>query len=161
MGDNSQGDIVIRVAAGADIDGLVASGTGLFMEDGATRDSLRNPGWPAEHGADYEANNLANPDMLVLVAEQDGAVIAHLTGGFYPASAMWTAPRAHLISIHVMAPWRGQGVGERLLEEFRSWAKARGAVQLRVTAYAANQGAVRFYQRHGFAPLETTLAIDI
>jgi hypothetical protein len=30
-----------------------------------------------------------------------------------------------------------------------------------VTAYTANAGAIRFYQRRGFAPLETTLAVDI
>jgi GNAT superfamily N-acetyltransferase len=74
---------------------------------------------------------------------------------------MWTAPRAHLISLHVQAPWRGQHVGAHLVERFKSWAADKGAVQLRVTAYTANQGAIRFYQRHGFAPLESTLALDI
>ncbi len=51
--------------------------------------------------------------------------------------------------------------GSQLVEHFRSWAKEKGAVQLRVTAYTANTDAIRFYQRHGFAALETTLAVDI
>jgi GNAT superfamily N-acetyltransferase len=152
--------VTVRRATLADIDRLVASITGLFAED-SVRDKLRNPGWPQAHATDDEAENLANPDMLVLLAELDGSVIGHLTGGFYPASAMWTGPRAHLISMHVMAMWRGQHVGEQLVDHFRSWAKEKGAVQLRVTAYTANAGAIRFYQRHGFAPLETTLAVDI
>jgi GNAT superfamily N-acetyltransferase len=71
------------------------------------------------------------------------------------------APKAHLISMHVMAEYRGQHVGAQLVEHFKSWAKEKGAVQLRVTAYTANAGAIRFYQRQGFAPLETTLAVDI
>jgi GNAT superfamily N-acetyltransferase len=104
---------------------------------------------------------MANPDVLVLLAEHGGSVIGHLTGGFYPASAMWTQPRAQLISMHVMAAWRGQQVGAQLVESFRLWAREKGAVQLRVTAYTANTGAVRFYERHGFAPLETTLAASI
>lgn len=154
-------DVIVREATTADLAGLVTSGTGLFVEDGVARDRLRDPGWPQAHAADYEAGNLANPDILVLVAEQDGNVIGHLTGGFYPASVMWTAPRAHLISVHVTAPWRGQQVGARLVEQFRSWAKDRGAVQLRVTAYTANEGAIRFYRRHGFSPLENTFSLDI
>jgi GNAT superfamily N-acetyltransferase len=63
--------------------------------------------------------------------------------------------------MHVMAAWRGQQVGAQLVEYFRTWAKQKGAVQMRVTAYTANTGAIRFYQRHGFSPLETTLAVDI
>jgi GNAT superfamily N-acetyltransferase len=152
--------VTIRRATAADIDGLVASITGLFAED-SVRDGLRNPGWPQQHAAHDEAENMANPDMLVLLAELDGSVIGHLTGGFYAASAMWTEPRATLISMHVMARWRGQQVGAQLVAHFRSWAKEKGAVQLRVTAYTANTGAIRFYQRQGFAPLETTLAAGI
>lgn len=152
--------VTVRRATVADIDGLVASISGLFAED-SVRDRLRNPGWPQAHAADDETENVANPDMLVLLAELDGPVIGHLTGGFYAASAMWTSPQAILISMHVMAAWRGQHVGAQLVEYFRSWAKEKGAVQLRVTAYAANTGAIRFYQRHGFVPLETTLAVDI
>jgi hypothetical protein len=113
--------VTIRRATEADIDGLVASITGLFAED-SVRDELRNSDWPQAHAAHDEAENVANPDMLVLLAEHDGSVIGHLTGGFHAASAMWTEPRA---------------------------------------PYTANTGAVRFYQRQGFVPLETTLAASV
>jgi GNAT superfamily N-acetyltransferase len=43
--------------------------------------------------------------------------------------------------MHVMTAWRGQHVGAHLVEYFRSWAKEKGAIQLRVTAYTANTGA--------------------
>jgi GNAT superfamily N-acetyltransferase len=152
--------VTVRKATAADIEGLVASITELFAVD-SVRDRLRNPDWPQAHAAGDETENIANPDMLVLLADRDGSVIGHLTGSFHAASAMWTAPRAYLISMHVMAAWRGQHVGSQLVEYFGSWAKEKGAVQLRVTAYAANTGAIRFYQRHGFAPLETTLAVDM
>jgi GNAT superfamily N-acetyltransferase len=153
-------DVTVRKATAADVDGLVASITELFAED-SVRDRLRNSDWPQAHAALDVTKNVADPDVLVLLAERDGSVIGHLTGGFYTASAMWTAPRAQLISMHVVAAWRGQHVGSQLVGYFRSWATERGAVQLRVTAYAANTGAIRFYQRHGFAPLETTLAVNI
>jgi ribosomal protein S18 acetylase RimI-like enzyme len=33
--------------------------------------------------------------------------------------------------------------------------------ELRVSAYTANEGALRFYRRHGFTPLDTTRTLDI
>ena len=69
--------VTLRRATVADIDGLVASITGLFAED-SVRDRLRNPAWPQAHAADDETENLAHPDMLVLLAERDGFVIGHL-----------------------------------------------------------------------------------
>ena len=49
IGGSMQG-VTVRRATVADIDGLVASITGLFAEDGV-RDELRNRGWPAAHAA--------------------------------------------------------------------------------------------------------------
>jgi DNA-binding beta-propeller fold protein YncE len=40
-----------------------------------------------------------------------------------------------------------------------AWVK--GAAELRVTAYSANEGAIRFYQRHGFSALDSTLALAL
>jgi GNAT superfamily N-acetyltransferase len=161
MTGSAADDVVIREATTADIDGLVASNAALFAADAAARDPLRNPGWPEAHAAEHVAGTLADPAMLVLAAEAGGAVIGHLTGVFLPASAMWTVPRAELFSMHVMAPWRGQGIGSRLVGRFRAWAGARGVGQLRVSAYTANEGALRFYRRHGFTSLDTTLTLDI
>jgi GNAT superfamily N-acetyltransferase len=159
--ESSARSVSVREAAVTDLDSLVACGTGLFAEDGAVRDALRNADWPRLHGAEQYAKNITEPNMLVLVGERDGRVVGHLTGGFSDISPMWNAPRATLISMYVMPPWRGQDVGGQLVEHFKSWAKDKGAVQLRVTAYAANEGAIRFYRRHGFAPLEDTFALNL
>ena len=154
-------EIEIRRATEGDIEGVVASSSGLFAEDGASRDRLRNADWPRLHGAKWSAANIANPDRLVQVATVGQQVVGHLLGAFAGPSEMWVAPRADLVSMYVMPDWRGQGVGSRLVEGFVSWARGRGASQLRVKAYTANEGAIRFYLRHGFAPLETTFAVDL
>jgi GNAT superfamily N-acetyltransferase len=147
----------IRLATEADIDGLVASHTGLSAAE-TTRDPIRNPNWARDHGAEHTRTNLAHPDRLVLAAEADGKIIGHLLGGYFPPSDMWTESRAYLISMHVHTEWRGNGIGTQLVARFKEWAHEREAVQLRVTAYATNDGAIRFYRRHGFAPLEITFA---
>jgi GNAT superfamily N-acetyltransferase len=134
---------------------------GLFAEDGAKRDPLRNPGWPTAHGAKDLSAAIADPNRLVLVAKSDGLVVGHLLGSFRPASDMWLAPLATLISMYVRPVVRDQGIGSQFVENFMSWAQERGAKQLRVTAYTANESAIRFYRRHGFAPLENTFAMDV
>jgi hypothetical protein len=40
------------------------------------------------------------------------------------------------------------------------WAAEKGAQRATVTAYAANDGARRFYARHGFAVRSVTLDLD-
>jgi GNAT superfamily N-acetyltransferase len=159
--DSAVAEVVVRVACAGDIEGLVASSDGLAREDGAARDRLRNPDWARQHAAQEYGKHIVNPDMLVLVAECDETIVGHLLGGFYGVSPMWTEPRAFLISMYVMPPWRGQNAGSHMVGQFTSWAKAKGAAELRVTAYSANEGAIRFYQRHGFSALDSTLALAL
>ena len=154
-------NVEVRQATAEDIDGLVVSSSALFAEDGASRDRLRNPDWPATQGAGWCADLMADPAALVVVAAAETDVIGHLVGTFAEASAMWRAPRADLVSMFVAAPWRGDGIGSRLVAYFVDWARERGAARVQVDAYAANEGALRFYRRHGFALLSESLAADI
>jgi len=152
--------IEIRRAEAGDLNGLAASSAALFAED-SPRDRLRNPRWPSGHGAAWIAEMSANPDALLLAAVADGAVAGHLVGFYRAASPMWQGPRAELVSMYVAPELRGQGVGSRLVENFTAWARSRGATRLEVTAYTANAAAVRFYRKHGFAPMSTVLTADI
>jgi GNAT superfamily N-acetyltransferase len=154
-------EIKVRPAHEGDLEGLIASNTGLFAEDAGLRDPLMNGDWPREHGTSWYRAHLENPERLVLVADADGAVVGHLLGAVAGPSSMLLATKAELVSMYVMPDWRGQRIGSRLFELFSAWAREKGATQMRVTAYSANEGAVRFYQRQGFAPFETTLAADL
>lgn len=151
--------VTIRPATESDVAGLVTSHSALAAEDGGVRDPFRNVNWARDHGAEHTKANLANPDRLVLAAEADDEIIGHLLGAYFPPSDMWVGARAYLISMFVHPEWRGHGVGSRLIAHFKQWATDHGAAELRVTAFTANEGAIRLYQRHGFTPLETTLAM--
>ncbi len=60
--------------------------------------------------------------------------------------------------MYVLEGYRGQGVGARLVDEFLGWAWSRGAERASVVvAYAANERAIRFYQRAGFRPKSVSL----
>ena len=154
-------DVAIRQPEPADLPGLEASSASLFAEDGATRDRLRNARWPQEHGRAWIDGLLSSPDALVLVAVGPyGDVVGHLIGCFYAASPMWLGARTELISTLVSPAFRRQTIGGRLVEAFFSWSRERGAERFQVSAYAANESAIRFYRRHGFAPLSVELAVD-
>lgn len=151
----------IRPATADDLEGVAASSAALFAEDAGTRDKLRNAAWPAEHGAQWVSELLADPQALLLVALVDGEVVGHLVGVFEEPSYMWTVSRAELVSMYVRENLRGQGVGGSLVDAFAAWAKDRGAARLHVMAYAANERALRLYQARGFAPLSIQLANDL
>ena len=68
---------------------------------------------------------------------------------------------ADLESVHVYPAHRNRGVGEQLATAFLAWAVEKGAQRATVTAYAANDGARRFYARHGFAVRSVTLDLDL
>jgi ribosomal protein S18 acetylase RimI-like enzyme len=62
-----------------------------------------------------------------------------------------------LVNVHdvaVLASHRGQGVAERMLALAEDIARQRGACKLTLEVLSGNAGAVRLYQRVGFANYE-------
>lgn len=139
-----------------DIDALVTSVAGLFAEDGARHDSLMDAGWPAREGASYYTALIGDKMCLVTLAPLDGEVIGHLIGRLSGPDALRTGRIAVLESMRVAPGSRGTGVGSLLVENFLAWARDHDAAQASVTAFAANQTAQRFYERHGFVPKSIT-----
>lgn len=153
-------DITIRAAEPADLSGWLECSSGLFAEDSGTRDPSMNQDWPRLHGPEAFAAGLADGDRLILVAESGGVVVATLNAILQPGSAVRPIVVAVLRSLYVRPSHRSGGVGARLVERFRVWARGRGAVRVSVTAYAANESAVRFYRRQGLVPFHVTLEAD-
>lgn len=59
-----------------------------------------------------------------------------------------------LVNVHdvaVLASHRGRGIAERMLAEAEAIARERGAVKLTLEVLSGNHGAVRLYERIGFA----------
>jgi GNAT superfamily N-acetyltransferase len=146
----------VNTATQDDIDALVTSVAGLFAEDGARHDSLMDAGWPAREGATYYTALIGDKTCLVTLARLDGEVIGHLIGRLSGPDALRTGRIAVLESMRVAPGSRGTGVGSLLVENFLAWARDHDAAQASVTAFAANQTAQRFYERHGFVAKSVT-----
>ena len=140
---------------------IVASSAALFASDAGRHDpAATNLDWPQQEGAAYYNALMASPDDLVLLARDGHNVAGHLVGRLTGPSSVRPIRVAVLESVHVYADYRGRGAGGQLVAAFMGWAADKGAQRAVVTAYAANEGAQRFYVRHGFAPQSVTLCLD-
>jgi ribosomal-protein-alanine N-acetyltransferase len=85
---------------------------------------------------------LAMPGAFGLSAAADGAVV-----GF--ALARVVADECELLSIGVAPPWRGRGLGARLLDAVMAHASARAARRFYLEVEEGNAAALRLYARRG------------
>jgi GNAT superfamily N-acetyltransferase len=158
LADVADPDPVIRRAGAGDVDALLTISSGLWAEDAGTHDpEVMNTDWPQQHGrASFEALP-SDPDRVALLAVIDGELAGGLMGSFPELTPFVRLREARLNSLWVLPNHRGAGVGGLLVETFLDWARERGAPYAVVTAFAANVGAQRFYERCGFGPHTVTL----
>ena len=156
------GDLVVSAATEKDRAAFIASVNGLFHEDAGVHDPYGDPEWAARGGGAYFADLLTDPRAVPLLARDGDRAVGHLVGRVLEPDTLRAGTRvAVLESIRVDPAARGRGVGSRLVGAFFDWAREHCAVRAGVTAYAANEGAQRFYARHGFAPASVTLRVAL
>jgi GNAT superfamily N-acetyltransferase len=149
--------ITIRVAEPADLDELVELSAHLFAEDAGQRDPYTDLGWPRREGRGYFTGIIDNNRTRCWLAEVDGVIAGNLVGRINRESSIRPVRVAELESMFVREEYRSSGVGAALVAEFFGWGKRAGAERALVTAYAANDRALAFYARHGFAPKNVSL----
>jgi GNAT superfamily N-acetyltransferase len=153
----SSQDPLIRVATVSDLPAIVALNAALFLADAGQRDPFMDLDWPHKEGNEYFTSLLSSQGTHCLIAEAAGKPIGYLVGFIREESTLRPARMAELQSMFVEHEYRNLGLGSRLVTEFFAWCRDQAVVRVAVTAYAANQGAVRFYSRMGFEPKELTL----
>jgi len=157
----STNPFTIRSATPADAVVVARLNAGLFAEDSARHDPGVDQGWPAREGARYFAELLGGDRAAGWLALDGDTPIGYAAGRLTGPHDLRPAVRADLESIFVVPDRRSDGAGAALVAEFAAWAQACGARELTVTAYAANERALAFYARHGFAPRSVVLTRPI
>lgn len=108
---------------------------------------------PADGYARFLGSCLGEADAVVLVAEQDGAVIGYVYAGLEPHS--WRELRGPAGFIHdvvVDEAARGRGVATALLTAAFGWLESLGAPRIVLMTAARNTAAQRLFERLGFRP---------
>ncbi len=91
------------------------------------------------------------PGAAVMVAEQDGQVVGTFSLMVLPNISNEGRPVAQIESVHVAEAFRGQGIGEAMLQWAIRESKAQGCWRLQLTSDKRRTDAHRFYRRLGFA----------
>ena len=134
----------IRRARRADVGPIVE----LIAADqiGATRDG----GDLAPYERAFAAIDADPAQLLVVVSDAAGAVVATLQLTVIPGMARRGALRAQIEAVRVRADLRGQGLGHALIAWAIEEARRRGCALVQLTSDKRRAEAHRFYGRLGF-----------
>jgi ribosomal protein S18 acetylase RimI-like enzyme len=99
---------------------------------------------------------LADPRSFLLLAQTDGRVIGYALVRVMEAGTeltdSWRVPAAiaEIETMLVSAPFRGAGLGTRLLDAIDAELERQGITEVIVGLMPGNDGAQRLYERRGF-----------
>lgn len=113
----------------------------LLARDFATSFAVERPAFEEAF-----ARIMTDPEVFLAVAEADGGTVAGYLLGFDHLTFFAGGRVAWVEEIMVGEPLRRQGVGQKLMEAFEEWAKARQTKQIAL----ATRRAADFYEALGY-----------
>ena len=144
---------MIRPATRADVPAIGRLGAVLVRTHHAF-DAARfmAAGPQTEHGyASFLATQLEARDVIILVAERDGAVIGYSYAGVEGPDYMSLRGAAGVLHDIVVDPaHQGRSVGQKLLDATLAAFEARGVSQVVLWTAERNEAAQRLFDRAGF-----------
>ena len=153
MASTDSDSFVIRPATRADVPAIGRLGA-LLVRLHHDFDPLRfiaaAPQTETRYGA-FLGSQLAEPDVVVLVAERGGEVLGYTYAGVedYDYMAL-RGPAGALYDIVVDPMHRGVGIGAALLNATLEALRARGAPRVVLSTATRNETAQRLFARAGF-----------
>jgi ribosomal protein S18 acetylase RimI-like enzyme len=145
--------VTIRAATKDDVEAIGRLGAVLVRVHHEFDPKRFIPATPeTEHGyGAFLGTQLGRPNVIVLVAERDGEVIAYSYSGVEGYDYMsLRGPAGVLYDIVVDPAARGKGVGMQLLEETMLALKKRGVPRVVLSTAERNDTAQRLFDRVGF-----------
>jgi GNAT superfamily N-acetyltransferase len=144
-----------------DLPSVVELNHALALED-AAGDPFIDRSWVVEGGEQsirrvVQASQEHDAWECCWVALVGDDIIGYVDGG-WKDSASWRPVKATEVrSIFVKAPFRGRGIGRRLMSEFLRWSEEQQAQAVELGVFFSNKRAIAFYHSLGFAPTLMTM----
>lgn len=157
------GDVVVRRATTRDMDGILAIAREVQALHAAARPDLFTPDG-SESAAEVVARIERAADGAYWVAVMDGEVAGYAYARWQdePASSWKHATRTlEIQAMGVAASHRRQGIGERLWTAVRDEAVRQRVDRVILNVWAFNESARTFYERLGFTPFHTRMAMEL
>jgi ribosomal protein S18 acetylase RimI-like enzyme len=156
---------IVRRATPADLSRIGRLGALLVKEHydfDPQRFLAARPGTPAGY-ASFMGTQLEDPDIAVLVADDNGDVIGYAYAAVegYDYMAL-RGPAGVLHDVIVDPAHRGQGVGRLLLDATLAFFRSRGVPRVVLSTAARNEAAQRLFTSMGFrrTMIEMTRELD-
>lgn len=100
---------------------------------------------------------IESPQAGVVLVAPEESEIAGMVSLLFTISTAAGGPACWLEDMVVRPDQRERGVGSRLLSSAIAYARERGFTRIALVTDATNEGAIRFYDRHGFRRSEMTV----
>ena len=150
--------IIIRKALLTELPTLLEFEKGIF-------DAERpyNPTIVLEGGHYYDiAKLITSPNSECLVAEIDGKIVGSGYARIEKAPDYFTYHEHSFLGfMYVLPEFRGLGINKLVMDELIDWSKKRGIKEFRLEVYTENKGAIRAYEKAGFANLLTRMRMTL
>jgi ribosomal protein S18 acetylase RimI-like enzyme len=101
-------------------------------------------------------NDLADNNIMVLLAEADGKIIGYVQGEVTSRSDHTPRTVGHVSLMYVVKQFRRKGVGRRLMKELCKFFNSNKAEDLTVRYIIGNTEAEEFWRKLGFESIITT-----
>ena len=141
--------IEIRKATLKDLKAIQNLNTELFKYD-YKHDKTLNLKWPQKN-LSYYKQSIIGKNSFAAVAAIDGKIVGYFIGSIGPTEDYRKLKKiAEMDNMFVIKKYRGQGIGNDLVNAFLKWAKSKKAPRVRAVASAGNKGATNFYKNNKF-----------
>ncbi len=105
---------------------------------------------------------IADPDAAVVVAEDNGKVIAGGSAVIKQGNPYNIFKDYAFLGFMFVEPeYRGLGVNRLIIEALVDWSHQRGLREIRLQVYSDNQPAIRAYEKVGFKKILTEMRLDL
>ncbi len=104
----------------------------------------------APYLAAFDAMQAEGGNLLIVGEDDQRVVVATYQLTFISGLSLSAARRAQVESVRVSSALRGQGVGEQMLQDAESRARAAGCRLIQLTMNKTRSDSRRFYERLGF-----------
>lgn len=121
------------------------------MLDAYARDPAGGGHALSDHARSHLVAELAARPQAFSVLAFDGVQVVGLVNCIEGFSTFACKPLVNVHDVAVAASYRGQRIGERMLALAEDIARSRGACKLTLEVLTGNAGAMRLYERIGFA----------
>jgi len=154
----SMQDITIRKATLNDMETLLRFEQGVIEFERPFDPTLDDD----IHYYDLEKMIVA-PHIQLLVAEQSRKIIASGYARIESAARPYLKHdrHAYLGFMYVVPECRGRGINRLIVEQLKIWSAAQGVTELLLEVYAANEGAIRAYEKAGFEQLTIAMRMGL